>query len=356
VIFVVSAYELVVGRARPPALGSIGWLAGAFILWTAASLIWSADRQQGAVQLLFFYLPFGLLLAHLATLRPRLPELRRAVGIQIALALVFAGVAFWQYETKQIFWKESIIVGNQYAAYFRVNSLFYDSSMFGRYMAVAILVLAGIAVFRRLTIPIAVLIAVIFAGLYLSYSQSSLLALALGALVLGAFGWQRRLVLGIVATCVVIGLAGLAVALRDNSGSDVSRERSTLVEYAWGVIKRNPVIGAGIGGHARDAAAHTDRPLRIDRAASHTTPVTVLAELGPLGLGLFLALLGSIALRALRAQTDRLPRLTMLAALAAIATSSLSYNAYFEDPATWILTALIATVTLAPRPRTEAPA
>src|SRR5207302_583052 len=38
----------------------------------------------------------------------------------------------------------------------------------------------------------------------------------------------------------------------------------------------------------------------------------------------------------------------LLAALLAIVFSSLSYNAFFEDPATWIVMALIALVTAAP--------
>jgi len=46
----------------------------------------------------------------------------------------------------------------------------------------------------------------------------------------------------------------------------------------------------------------------------------------------------------------------MLAAMAALLTSSLFYNAYFEDPATWILTALIAALALSPRNTLEATA
>jgi hypothetical protein len=357
VVVAVIAIELLTGRARPPALGRIGWAAGGFVLWTTISLLWSADERQGAVQILFFYLPFGLLLAYLATLRPRLSDLRNALGIQVALAVAFAGVAVWQYETKHIFWNQTIIVAHQYASFFRVNSLFYDASVYARFMAVTIVLLAGLAVFRRLTIPLGALIAVLFAGLYLAYSQSSLLALAAGTTMLGAFVWPRRLVIGIVAVAAVIGVAGLGLALRGNAAHNVTSGRTTLINYGWTVTKRHPLEGAGIGGFARDAVAQTSHPgRRAKHAASHTTPVTVIAELGPIGFALYAGLLATIALRALRADTDRLPRLTLLTALAAIAASSLFYNAYFEDPATWILTALIATVTLAPRTRAEAAA
>jgi hypothetical protein len=74
----------------------------------------------------------------------------------------------------------------------------------------------------------------------------------------------------------------------------------------------------------------------------------VLAELGPLGLAAYLALIGSIAWAALRAGPDRDLRLVLAAALAAVLTSSLFYNAYFEDPASWILTALICALAFLP--------
>jgi O-antigen ligase len=81
--------------------------------------------------------------------------------------------------------------------------------------------------------------------------------------------------------------------------------------------------------------------------------VTVLAELGPLGLAAYLALIGSIAWAALRPGPDRRLRLGLVAALAAVLTSSLFYNAYFEDPASWILTALIAAMSFLPASTTR---
>jgi hypothetical protein len=76
------------------------------------------------------------------------------------------------------------------------------------------------------------------------------------------------------------------------------------------------VAGAGI--LAADLLQEPIATMRVD--AGHR-PLIVLAELGPLGLA---------------------------AALAAVMTSSLSYNAYFEDPASWILTALIAAMSFLP--------
>ena len=345
-----SAFELLVGDERPPSLGPIGWAAAALVGWCAISLLWSADQRQGAVQLLFFYLPFGFLMSRVAALRPTLRDLRLALGVQVLLGLVFAAVAFWQFEARHVFWNPKVIVGNEYAAFFRVNSLFYDASIYGRFMAVTIVLLAGVAVLRRFSPALVLLIAVLFAGQYVAYSQSSLLALAGGLVVLGASIWPRRVVIALAAVCLVVGLAGLAVAFHGNSAKSVTSDRSTLISDGWRVIRHHPLDGAGIGGFSRAALAGSAHPGRVASAASHTAPVTILAELGPLGLLAYLALLASIVWTALRGRDgDRWQRLTLLAAMAALLTSSLFYNAYFEDPATWILTALIAALALAPR-------
>jgi hypothetical protein len=49
-------------------------------------------------------------------------------------------------------------------------------------------------------------------------------------------------------------------------------------------------------------------------------------------------------------------RLTLAAAFGALFVASLFYNAFFEDPACWILMALIATLPAQTVPLREAPA
>jgi hypothetical protein len=340
-----TAYEMLRGSERPPALGRVGAAAAAFVAWSAVTMLWTADERQGAITMLFFLLPFGLMLSRLGSLRPGRDLLRGALAIQIGLALVFAAVAFWEFTAKDVFWNPKIIVGNEYAAFFRVNSLFWDASIYGRFMAVTIVLLAGLGVYRRITLPLAGLIAVLFAGMYIAYSQSSLLALAAGALVLGFGIWPRRVTVLVLVAGAVLGLAGLAVALHGNSANSVSSDRAHLVDLGRKVIREHPLAGAGVGGFSRAALRGTAHPGRVGSAASHTTPVTVLAELGPLGLAIFVWLLAEAVRAALRRGGGRMPEPLLLAALAALVASSLFYNAFFEDPAVWILLALIPTVT-----------
>jgi O-antigen ligase len=219
-------------------------------------------------------------------------------------------------------------------------------------MAVTIVLLIAVAVYRRATPQLVALIALLCVAQYVSYSQSSILALAAGSALVGATIWPRKVMLAVAAAVIVAGLVGLAVSAHGKSASDVTSGRSRLVSDGWHVIKRHPFDGAGLGGFAAAALAGTAHPGRTKSAASHTTPVTVLAELGPIGLAIYLALIGSTAWAAFRAGPDRLVRFALVAALAAVLASSLFYNDYFEDPASWILTGLIAAMASLPGLRT----
>ena len=91
----------------------------------ASRLLWSDGARQGAVSLAAFSVPFGLLALMLA----RLPWQRRwlkALALElIAMAVVFAGSACAS-GRPDVFWNPKVIIGNVYAPFYRVNSLFWD--------------------------------------------------------------------------------------------------------------------------------------------------------------------------------------------------------------------------------------
>jgi O-antigen ligase len=92
------------------------------------------------------------------------------------------------------------------------------------------------------------------------------------------------------------------------------------------------------------------------KAASHDTPVTVAAETGLPGLALFAFLLVAAFRQAFR-RAGQVGLVSGLA-LAAIFCHSLFYNAFFEDPMTWMLFGLVALASplLVTLPRVERPA
>ena len=65
------------------------------------------------------------------------------------MALAFAVIGIYQYATRDVFWNPKVIVGNAYAPFYRVNSVFYDPSVYGRFLVVAILAALVIALYDR---------------------------------------------------------------------------------------------------------------------------------------------------------------------------------------------------------------
>ncbi|MGH3061666.1 MAG: hypothetical protein ACRDNA_09690, partial [Gaiellaceae bacterium] len=72
------------------------------------------------------------------------------------------------------------------------------------------------------------------------------------------------------------------------------------------------------------------------RNVSHTTPLTVAAELGLLGLAAYAGFLVA-ALRSsfLAMRRDRALGLSLLAVFTVLVVHSLAYSGFFEDPLTW---------------------
>jgi hypothetical protein len=342
-----SLYDIARAREpQPPPRGPATPLA-AFVAFSALSLTWTVDLHQGAVTMLFFYLPFAFMAMRIAQLGWSPDGLRLAFATQAALAVVFAGVALGQEATHRVFWNPSVEVSNAYRSFFRVNSLFWDASVYGRFMAVTLVLCAGVAVYRGITPPLGAAMAFMFAGLYFTYSQSSYFAVAAGVLAVGTGLWSRRITIALIAAGAAALLAVLAVALRGNSANRVSDERSHLIRLGWRVIRNHPLLGAGLSGLPRAAVAGTAHPFRVKGAASHTTPVTVAAELGPIGFLLYLWVLGALTSAGVRIRAaGPVPRV-LLAALIAIFASSLFYDSFFEDPTMWLLAGFLAGTSMA---------
>ena len=188
-----------------------------FVGWEGLSFLWTKDVRQGAIELLFFVLPFGLLAIALA----RLPWSRAwvlALYVQFALmGLVFAVIGIVQYETRNIFWNPKVRVDNAYAPsgwFYRVNSVFYDPSIYGRFLVLAILA-SLVLVLRRRGDPLwavaaALTIAITWAGLLPSFSQSSFVALLIGVTLCAVLVWRRHSLFLVAAMVGVLIVAGFA--------------------------------------------------------------------------------------------------------------------------------------------------
>jgi putative inorganic carbon (HCO3(-)) transporter len=345
-------WELFGDDDRSRELGFVGWPLALFVAWTGVSYAWTADSRQGGIFLLFFLLPFGLLAVALARLRWS-EGWATVLYVQLtAMALVFAAIGGWQYLTRDIFWNPKVIVDNAYAPsawFYRVNSVFYDPSIYGRFLVVAIVASLVLVLFGRGAIAVAAAVAATatWLGLLPSFSQSSFVSLGVAAVVGLAVLWWRRAVIVVGVAAILVLAAGFTAAAARNGGlSDATSGRSKLVENGVRLAVDHPVAGVGAGGFRR---AYADRVglkgKEPKAAASHDTPVTVAAETGAIGLALFAWLLGAAFFTPLRRLTVSPPvlrraRVAFGLGLLAIVVHSLFYNALFEDPLFWGLLAL----------------
>jgi O-antigen ligase len=350
-------WELPTEERRPRELGVIALPLGLWIGWSGLSILWTNDVRQAGIELVFYVLPFGLLAVSLA----RLPWSRRGVALlagQLGLmSVIFAAVGIVQWSTRDVFWNPKVIVPNAYTNFFRVNSVFYDPSIYGRFLAVAILALLVVVLARpeaRVAAAATLAIAVSWVGLYYSYSQSSLAALIVGVLIAAALLWRRRALLALAVTVVLV----LAVALATpqvrhtlskhttSSWNKATSGRASLVGNGLKIALHHPVAGVGIAGFKRAYADRLHlRGKEPKAAASHNTPVTVAAETGIPGLLLLAWLIYEALFRAFRRAGDSFVGRASAAfgiMVAAIFVHSLFYNALFEDPMFWSLLALAA--------------
>jgi O-antigen ligase len=347
------AWELCGEDRRSRELGPLAWPLAIFIGWTGLSFLWTKDVRQGAIELLFFVLPFGLLTVALARLVwSRAWVLTLYVQLAV-MALVFAVIGVVQYETRSIFWNPKVRVDNAYAPsgwFYRVNSVFYDPSIYGRFLVVGILASLVLVLFERSRWAwiAAGVAAETVVGLIPSFSQSSFFALAIGIAVALVVLWRRTAILPLVLAAAVLAAVTLGVpqlrhrVLGKAGISHATGGRSSLVSNGLRIFEHHPLIGVGTGGFAAGYAKETHRAGR----ASHTAPITVAGETGIVGLAFLAWLLAGVVTLPYRRNRGATPleraRLVFGLALLAVAVHSLFYNALIEDPLFWTALALSA--------------
>jgi hypothetical protein len=337
---ILLAWELARGDTRSRELGPLAWPLAGLVFWLGLSTAWTNDVREAAIELLFFFVPFGLLAVSLS----RLPWREQPVGwlyrLLGAMAVLFALVGIGQWLAKDIFWNPKVRVGNDTEPFFRVNSLFWDPSVYGRFLVVAILATLVVLVLglagRRWPWLVAGIV-VTWVGLFFSYSQSSFAALVAGVLLLAALGWRGRA----FAATALVAVSLLALGATGPLGATGVGSRGKLVSEGLGIAVDHPLVGVGLGGFKQAYAERLDLPRRSPKkAASHTTPVTVAAESGFPGLLLLAWLVAAVAWVVVRLARvgGTLPRAALWAsglAIAAIVVHSCFYNAFFEDPLMW---------------------
>jgi O-antigen ligase len=350
---------------RRPTL--LEWVLAATVVLYAIQGAYSDDFTKALENEVFFYVPFTLLFVLLARIRWTQRLAVQVLGVLAALAVAFAAVGFVEYETRHLFLNPKVIASNQFESYFRVNSLFFDPNIYGRFLAIVMIGLASVLLWARRPRDVwgsAVVLAVLWAGLVLTLSQSSFAALLLGLLVLAGARWRARWALGVAAVALLFGVVLVVAApksvhldLRSSKSADTATSgRYDLVKGGVNLFAAAPLEGHGSGSFSRAYRRAEKGSAEKAVSASHTIPVTVAAEQGVPGLVLYLALLAAgFATLARGARNDPV-RATLLAAFAALVLHTWSYASFLEDPLTWALLGVGLALSLVPRHRVRAPA
>jgi O-antigen ligase len=359
------------------------WLLFGVVGLYALQAIYSSDHARAAENIAFFYIPFALLFLMLREVAWTRELLLRCLGVAVALAVIFAGIGFVEYDRKSLFLNPKVVAADQYDNYFRVNSVFFDPSIYGRFLALVMIGLTTVVLWsvrRRDTLIGAVLLAWLLGGLVTSFSQSSIAALLLGLAVLAALRWDVRMtvyasgtLLAAAAAIVLLAPTSLHFGLKGAKGStsNATSGRTTLISGGLKLFAKRPLQGYGSGSFEVEYKRHGGGSSENATSASHTIPVTVAAEQGLIGLAAYVALLicaffvlfrgaGRSPPRPKRGDTGLRPespfRPALAACFAALVLHTWTYADFLEDPFTWAILAVGVALARAARAAPEAEA
>jgi len=321
----------------------------------AVQAVYSTDHAKALENIAFFYVPFGLLFLLLSRVRWRRELLLRCLAIAVGLAVVFAGIGFIEYSRKSLFLNPKVVAANEYDNYFRVNSLFFDPNIYGRFLALVMIAVMTVVLWtrqRRHMYVGAGVLAWLLGGLITSFSQSSIAALLLGLAILAAWRWDVRAtilsatgLLALALAVILLSPASLHFGLKGSSGSasNATSGRTKLISGGLSLFAQRPLWGYGSGSFEkeyRDHASRREATVQNATSASHTIPVTVAAEQGLPGLVLYVLLIGSALLVLCTGAGRAPPRMAIAACFAALVLHTWTYADFLEDPFTWALLAV----------------
>ena len=357
--------------AGPEAVSPAGiaaWLKpllAATVLLFAIGLFYSDDRSTGLQNLCFFLIPFSVIFSLLVDVEWSPRRLRIVLITVVSVALVCALVGFVEYLTRELLWNETVVRSNDFHVYFRVNSLFWDPNVYGRYLALAITIIAATLIWsrdRKETIILCAVTLILWLALVTTFSQSSFIALLAGLATLAALRWSFKWVgIGLIvlaAGSLLFGaVAGGLVKLDLSRLNAQTAGRADLVSGGIDLFENKPIFGYGPGSFStafREEIAGPNAPV----TESHTEPITIGAEQGIIGLVLYVALIAA-AIAALGAGMRRVmpglggkfqaslgergppaARAAVIAAFIAVLIHTLTYAGFLDDPVTWVLIAI----------------
>lgn len=330
------------GLVEPsPPPGWVEWLLAVYVVLYAIQAIYSPDFEKALQQMAFFYIPFALMFCLLRRLRWTARLLRQCLVLVVCLALVFVGIGFIEYATKTLLLNPKLIAQNNVHTYFAINSVFFDPDIFGRFLALVMILLVSVLLYDRhqrdQLLSVAAL-AVLWGGLVLTLSRSSLGALLVGLAILGAMRWRARPALLAALGVIAIGAAALAISPKTfglNQGlNGASSGRAGLVSGGLQLFGDRPLWGYGSGSFEKEYQRLNPATSK-NLSASHTIAITIAAEQGLVGELPYIALIVAAAVLLVQGARYDPARAAVAAAFLALVFHTQLYADFLEDPVSW---------------------
>ena len=249
--------HLVAGVARPaedvlrddPRARRVMQALAIVVVLYAVQALYSSDLEHAVKTLGFFYVPFAIAFRLLVEVRWSRRLVLQALGRdRRAGAAVRGGRVRRVGDGAAADLEREGPLRQRPQPYFRVNSLFFDPNVYGRFLALVMVVLAGVLLWapaRRDVARVAVGLALLWAALVLTLSESSFAALLVGLAVLAALRWRSLPVLAVCGGGMAIGLAIVLIApgplgLNTDSFSSVNEASSGRAKLVRGGLRWRP--------------------------------------------------------------------------------------------------------------------
>ncbi len=333
---------------------SLGSILILFIAAGVLSLFTSPNLQRSILLLLFT--AFTMLLVWVV---PRLVTTHKALRLVVLTVLVAALIVsifgMLQFFGDMIGLPTTItglrdLYTKDVLGFPRIQSTAYEPLYFANYLFFPLLIGLAVLLSRARTLSPLMLIALLVIGgssFVLTVSRGAYLGLAVALIVLSLFYFKRVFTIrNIILIPVVVLVVWWIVVKTLGFGGDLFtfdkfrehvvgvffgasyNERIETFDTAIQAWREHPVLGIGVGGFGPYASHHPMIPPRDGWKIVNNQYLELLAEVGSIGLGLFLLFISTLAIRsvsAIRTTKDEFLRAVMVGSLAAWAGVLVQY-------------------------------
>ncbi len=332
-------------------------------------------RPANGVLILFLYVAFVLVAPTLIEDRR---DIERIIGAFLAVAILLAVIAVAQRLLGVFNWRSILVQSDDYS--YRANATFADPNNLARYFAITLSLAAALVLAtgpRRQTLYLALpALGVGAVGIVATASRSGWLALLLcGFMTVMLAPIPRYTKLRLTGAGMLI-LGTLLGLLLWQGGTDAERVRSLaqgvqvigqrefLIRAGWDMFTDSPLIGLGSGNFEKSLVTSYlhHLPTWARTTLSHTSLVSLMAELGIVGIAIFTFFAARIAIITgtlyAHASTpySRLLLGWIGAAFLTILLQSQSEGRLLDEPYLWLLLAMLIAFETSPALRGQAEA